>query len=135
MADFDGDGKADVLRLLPTGSIELWWQDGQGAFSGKEVFRAPAELSALVVADLDLDQRPDVLALSAGRASVYVLRNPARQAGMRSPLQLVTTLTVGAAGSAPVALVAADFDGDGLPDLAVARAGDNSLAFWNNRSQ
>ncbi len=135
VADFDGDGKADVLRLLPTGSIELWWQDGQGAFSGKEVFRAPAELSALVVADLDLDQRPDVLALSAGRASVYVLRNPARQAGMRSPLQLVTTLTVGAAGSAPVALVAADFDGDGLPDLAVARAGDNSLAFWNNRSQ
>lgn len=133
-ADFDGDGRQDLLRLLSSGAIELWQSDAHGALTSRELFRAPAELTAFALADLDLDQRPDVLALSPSRASVYVLRNPSRTSDAQGPLQLVTTLSVGAAGSQAVALVAADFDGDGLPDVAVARSSDNSLLFWNNRS-
>lgn len=134
VADVDGDGRPDLLRLLAGGLIELWRSAAEGPLRQSEIFRSPVELTRFAVTDLDLDGRPDIVALAGSTASLYVLRNPTRQGPVDRPFTLVSTLSVGPASSAPVAVVAADFDGDGLPDVAVARSGDNSIAFWNNRS-
>lgn len=133
-ADCDGDGHKDLVRLLAGGVIEILRGDGQGRFSkrSEDRFPLPSEAAAFVLADLDLDQRPDVVAISASPANLYILRNSSR----RRPalFELLPTLSAGPSGSQPSAVSAADFDGDELPDIAVARAGDNRVVLFYNRS-
>jgi hypothetical protein len=115
-ADGDGDGVTDIVGVTDTGA-------GFGLsqrLGTRQIFAGPSlPPSAIVVANLDGDAAPDV-ALLSGNGS--------------TPITVVTTFLQGTGGNfltgpaTPIpttstALAAADFDGDGVTDLAAGGTG------------
>ncbi len=114
-ADFDRDGRADLVLGIPVGSTAsryvLWRSRGDGAFDSSPLPVAPDAKVALV-ADLDGDGFPDLLERNA--AGFRVLLND-RTGGF----------VAGAPSGPPFGVAAAgDLDGDGHPDLVLSRAWD-----------
>jgi hypothetical protein len=113
--DFDGDGRTDIALTGATLRILLQRADG--------TLDAPRTLGSLgylgvAVADIDGDGAPDV---AAGEAS-YVGPGPAAGSlvALRNENLAFSTLETpqSASPSSPQSLLAADFDLDGLPDIA-----------------
>ena len=62
VADFDGDGKADILwRDTVTGTVAVWFMNGATLRVGVVLASAPAEWVISGVGDLDGDGRADIL--------------------------------------------------------------------------
>ncbi|MBI2571334.1 MAG: VCBS repeat-containing protein [Candidatus Schekmanbacteria bacterium] len=116
-ADFDGDGRPDIVARSwgePDGLV-FWKGKGDGGYETGQLVTpgsAVPELQDLVAVDIDADGALD-LAGSAGDG-LYVLLG-AGDGTFAAP----QTLTSGVASSG---LVAADFDLDGKADIAVAHA-------------
>ena len=78
LADFDGDGRIDILAMVPTGNSapihRLFLNRGAGRFVDASEAYTPAgnNMSSYQVGDFDRDGRPDIL--SANTASVSVAR-------------------------------------------------------------
>jgi hypothetical protein len=122
VADLDGDGHPDVLLADANGALLVMTQRaGGGVLDPVVAYGTRDDPSvALSVADLDGDGRLDVAVASAGPpgqpGSVAVFHQAADPAPAGT--LLAPTLYTGYYG--PLAVVAADLDGDGLPDLAIA---------------
>lgn len=122
LADFNNDGHLDVISDGFTQGITVTLGNGDGSF--REESRAPLGFGdAFTVADLDQDGNLDVaistgdlgLLNSPGRVEVYYGEGDGTFA---SPLSMEV-------GPSPTQLVAADFDGDDVLDLAVMQNGFN----------
>ena len=126
VGDFNGDNKPD-LAIANGGSggtnvISILLGDGTGGFtSAGTPVPVGTNPTSLVVADFNSDGKPDVAVANAGSSDITVLLGNGTggfTTGQGSPYS---------AGTVPVALVLADFNGDGKPDLATANAGSNNL--------
>lgn len=106
LADFDGDGTLDLLAATPTGT-QVQFGNGDGTFSSHkvEVTLDPLPAGPVVTADFDGDGKLDFAAGSsiyAGNGDgTFRLRSRFRTNAVR-------------------ASSAADFDGNGSPDLLIA---------------
>ncbi|MCA9310057.1 MAG: VCBS repeat-containing protein [Phycisphaerales bacterium] len=131
--DADGDGDQDIaatgLRfgagrvvIVPNVSARAL------AFSGPQYFAANDDPGDLDPADFDNDKDPDIVTTNRGGASVSVLRNMG--GGGSVNFQKSGDFPV---GTHPMASVAEDVDGDGLPDIITGNEGD-SVSVVLNRS-
>jgi hypothetical protein len=108
-ADFNGDGKLDVVVLTYYGSIIVLLGNGDGSFT--QGFTTSASPYGIKVGDFNGDGKPDIAYISSS-TSIDVLLNHGDGTFTKSPLNTVAT--------APIGLVAADFNGDGKLDLIVS---------------
>lgn len=129
--DFNGDGRPDLavsdhgeaavsvlLGATPPGA-------SAPSFGNRQAFAAGDGPAAVAAADFNLDGRPDLAVADEGSDAASVLLDTT-VAGATTP-----SFAAGpsfATGDGPSAVAAADFNGDGKPDLAVADRGADDVA-------
>lgn len=121
-ADLNGDGKTDVA-VTTIGVPGLWVMAGGGDGTLKNPVRylAGATPVAVRAADFDHDGFPDLAAASLDSDAVAILMN--RSDGTFQEARVVRTSD----GCGPSSLAAADFNQDGIPDLAVGCSQNPSI--------
>jgi len=114
LGDLNDDGRTDLVTDAPSGTVRVLLNSGGGNYKSPpgNPYAAKTAPTTLTVADMDGDRWPDVVAASASRGTVAVLRGSSTGA-----LSLVSERTL---GTRPAALTVADLDGDGSNDVAVA---------------
>src|SRR5260370_6647356 len=124
VGDFNGDGRLDLAvafwgggtPLVPAlGGVIVHLGYGDGTFeAGRFLGAREFGPSAVAVGDFNGDGLLDLAAANGASATVSVFINTTRfEVSFQEPRNV-------AAGDAPFSVVVGDFDGDGLPDLAVA---------------
>jgi FG-GAP-like repeat len=131
-ADFDGDGKADLVHLVAgTNYVRTWRSLGGGKFAIGQ-FIGPAGCAVgngqWVAADFDGDGKTDLVHLVAGTNYVHTWRS---LGDGRFAIGQFSALAGYAVGNGQ--WVAADFDGDGKTDLVHLVAGTNYVHPWRSR--
>ena len=131
--DFNGDGRTDLAAASVgsdggSGDVSVLLGNGDGTFRDQVRSAAGDYPSALVAGDFNGDGRTDLAVASVGSDGgsddVSVLLGNG-DGTFRDQVRY-------AAGTAPDALVARDFNGDDRTDLAVANAGSNDVSVLLN---
>lgn len=115
VGDFDDDGRSDVAQTnVIAGSVSVFLGDGAGAFSTPEVYAVGVNPVFILARDLDVDGDLDLVVANVGSDNLAILRGGGD--GRFAPATFVPA-------PQPRNVASGNFDGDGLPDLAVASAG------------
>lgn len=107
LGDFNGDGKQD-LALLKNKRVDVRFGNGDATFQPVQVIRLPHDAFHMMSGDFN-DDRFDDLALAEKDAIRVLLFD--RTGQVQSAFSIPTGIASGS-------LIAADFTGDGVPDLA-----------------
>jgi hypothetical protein len=124
VGDFNLDGKSDLAVVNRTSdNVTILLGNGSGGFTqaaGSPIGVGSAPHS-LAIGDFNLDGKPDLAVANANSDSVTILLGN----GSGGFTQAAAS-TVGA-GTTPLSVAVADFNLDGLPDLAVVNARPNGV--------
>jgi hypothetical protein len=123
-ADFNRDGKADIVVANATNTITIFYGDGSGGFQPVQI-QTSMIVTDLIATDFNSDGKPDILImgaadLSAGPSEAQLLVNNGDG-----------TFTPGLEMSGNVLFagpILGDFDGDGNPDVAVSATSCDPVA-------
>ncbi len=126
--DLDGDGHLDLAASDWTDggapAVRLFFGAGDGSFPVAHAIDGVPHADALAVADLDGDQRPDLVVTDYSGGTLAVLRNlGARQFAAAGTWPI---------GTATRAVLAVDLDGDGRRDLVTADLMSDQLTILRN---
>jgi hypothetical protein len=127
--DLDGDGDPDVVSSSSLDDTVAWYEntDGLGAFGVEQVIASSAGgAESLLLVNLDGDLDLDVLCASFDDGTVAWYEN-ADGAGTFAPAQTIALLVDGV-----VAVLAADLNDDGDPDVVSAASGEDTIAWYEN---
>ncbi len=108
--DFDGDGALDLVHAGGTGEVVFVRQSAPGEFTvvGRHRVRdLSGHRNGFAIDDVVGDERPELIAVAGGKINIWPL-----DAGKLGKPQTLS------AGTELVAFTIADFDGDGLRDIA-----------------
>ena len=127
--DFDGDGFVDLaVANHKSSNISILVGDGHGVFAPTipAVFSAGNNPDAIVAADLNTDETEvkDELAVADSKNNNIFILSLKNTLGTYT----MTTAKKYSVGRTPLSLVTGDFNGDGLPDLAVANANSKNIS-------
>lgn len=120
IGDLNGDGINDIVVSAggnqPGACLQLFRGTGGGSFDAPQTLTSYDIPETLVVADIDLDGRADVIVLHGGWLSLGVYRQLAN--GTLATEQLFSIPYASHYGTQGLAV--GDFSGDGCPDVAIA---------------
>lgn len=125
VADFNGDGKLDVAVNTGTGnSVSVFINtteigNGLHSFASHNDFAQGNTMWFDCAADFNGDGKPD-LAASCSNGNVYINLNSASPGAASASFYSAGTIS---GFSTPIGICAADFNGDGKPDIAAADYG------------
>jgi len=123
--DFNGDGIVDLaVANVGDGTVTILLGNGDGTFTpaANSPVSVGSEPSSVAVGDFNADGIADLAVTNYGGESVTILLgngNGTFTSAANSPVTV---------GSGPSSIVIGDFNGDLIPDLAVANYGANSLS-------
>jgi len=124
VADFNGDGKADLaVANFGSSNVTVLLGNGAGGFTAAtgSPFAAGLNPFSIAAGDFNGDGHPDLVVANQGSNSVTVLLGNGSggfTAASGSPV---------AVGNHPNSVAVGDFNGDGKADLAVANFADNTV--------
>jgi hypothetical protein len=121
VGDFNRDGKLDIVTANSNSTVSVLLNNGNGAFGAVQNYAIGGPANSVAVADFNHDRALDVVTTGA---EMDVLLNNAN--GTFGAYQ-----NVGPAGSN---VVAADFNGDGFPDLAEIDASHSNIDVFRNNA-
>lgn len=122
LADFNGDGKLDVVGEFFYGSgLSILAGNGDGSVYELGCVCGPGYPNGLAVADFNKDGLPD--------AAFGLYQNNALGVSLNTGGNLAQPVSSGSL-AAPGVLAAGDFDGDGYPDLVATPFESNLLVIY-----
>jgi hypothetical protein len=133
-ADYNSDGKTDVAISNNSGTISVYTNTGASPYlstSSRTVLASGGAQGTkdITSADFNLDGKPDLAVTNGSTNTVFVLRNTSigTSTSFSSSVPYVLPAGINSDG-----LGAADINGDGYPDLAVANFGANTVTLLPN---
>lgn len=133
-ADINGDGKPDLIAAnFATSSVSVLVNTvatpASSDFAPAQTFAAGTNPNFLAQADLNGDNKPDLVVVNTSDSTVSVLLNNTPVGAMTQSFASQQTF---ATGSMPNSVAIADIDGDGKPDLVVANSGTSTVSVLFN---
>jgi len=121
VADVNGDLRPDLVVTNAgdaVANVSVHPGNGDGTFGQPLLLEAAAGAEGVAVADLDLDDAPDLVVASDGGVTVFVGTGDGRFAGSTYPAAPIRLWSSG------YAVRIEDFNADGVPDVAAEADGD-----------
>lgn len=127
-ADLDDDGDLDLLSASELDDKIAWYENLGGSFGPQQIVSNLADGAfSVYAADLDGDNDLDLLSASFNDDTVAWYENETGSTPTFGSPQLISNAVQGARS-----VIAADFDGDGDPDVAAAAATGNQVLWFEN---
>jgi gliding motility-associated-like protein len=137
-ADFDSSGTMDIIVPFSSNKVYILWGDGNGTFVPEPVFDLRSKSTeigeqpnGITVSDFNFDGLPDFAVSSAGANTIILYHNLLRTEGrgrFQEEFRPLAKTETGIFG-----LASADFNLDGIPDLAAIYNGTNTVSAFLNR--
>ncbi|MEO7768994.1 MAG: FG-GAP-like repeat-containing protein, partial [Ferruginibacter sp.] len=131
--DIDGDGKPDiVVTQVVNGKVLIFrniTNNGIISFDSPISYAAGYDPQAAYLADLDGDNKPDLVVSSTNSTKLFIYRNVSKSGDIAFdyPFDVVCPVGLGS-------IVVSDFDGDDKLDIAVSNTIDSSVIIYRNIS-
>jgi hypothetical protein len=138
VTDLNLDGKPDLVganREEGTASVLINTTvpgSATPAFAASSTIATGSLPSSIAAADLNGDAKPDLVVANEGSDTASVLFNTTAPGAASASF---ATAQGFAAGAAPNSIAIADLDADGIPDLLVADAGDDTASVLLNTTE
>ena len=133
VADFNGDGQPDLaVADAESNAISIFLGNSNGTFATEVSYNTGAVSApiSIIAADFNGDSKPDLAVVNGGSNNVSILLNTGN--GTFATDGHIAIKADYATGSFPVSVIAADFNGDGKADLAVANSDSNTVSVYIN---
>ena len=144
LGDIDGDGKLEILVTNYTDSNLSVFKNqsvsgtlNSASFGAKVNFAFTGQPTAIFVANIDNDAKPDLIVASyvasTSTHNIMIARNAMTVTGAITAASFSAPVTI-ATGSQPIAVGMGDIDGDTYPDIAAVNYNNNTVSVYRNTS-
>jgi beta-lactam-binding protein with PASTA domain len=129
VGDFNGDGNQDLaVANAGSGTVSILLGNGTGGFAAGATFAAGGNPDDMAVGDFNGDGIPDLAVGNSGTCCAFTNSNVSIFLGKGGGTFGAPTIIPSPAGTLPGSIAVGDFNGDGIPDLAVVNEIGNTVS-------